>query len=196
MDNRYSRGKIYKITSEQTDGVYIGSTILTLNRRLYLHNYHKNTNNITSKEILKYDDVRIELIQNYPCNNRKELHTRERYYIENTPNTINSLIPTRTIKEWTKDNPEKVKKTKQKYRENNKEKERLYSKKYHKDNREKEKVYRENNREKIKKRDKKYYEENVERIRATRLYQNTWCGNFNHNNHNNLLRIDPKLFEK
>ena len=148
----------------------------------------------------------VKLIENYPCDNKNELQLRESYYIRKN-NCYNKIIPGRTKKQYNEDNKEKIKEYNEvnkekikeemkKYRENNKEKERLYSKKYHEDNREKEKVYRENNREKIKKRDKKYYEENVERIRATRLYQNTWCGNFNHNNHNNLLRIDPKLFEK
>ena len=196
MDNIYSRGKIYKITSEQTDKIYIGSTIQTLNRRFSQHNFTKKKCSITSNQIVKYEDAKIELIENYPCNSKKELHARERYYIENTPNTINLLIPTRTIKEWNKANPEKVIKAKQKYRENNKEKERLYSKKYHEDNKEKEKLYRENNREKIKITQKKYDEKNKDRVRAVRLYQNTWCGTFNHNNHNNLLRIDPTLFTK
>ena len=200
MDNKYASGKIYKLTSKQTDNIYIGSTIQTLTRRLLQHKYDiKRGYNNSSKEILKYDDVRIELIEEYPCNIKKELHTRERYYIENTPNTINKFIPTRTNLEYKKDNPEIVKKSRQKYKENNREKLRLDNKKYRENNREKislsGKKYREDNREKIKLTDKKYKENNRDRITATRHYQNTWCGNFNHNNHNNLLRIDPKLFE-
>ena len=33
----YSNGKIYKITSNQTDKIYIGSTILSLEKRLVGH---------------------------------------------------------------------------------------------------------------------------------------------------------------
>ena len=171
MDNRYSRGKIYKITSEQTDNVYIGSTIQKLNRRFTGHKTdYKNGHNKSSKEIVKYDDARIELIENYPCNSNKELHTRERYYIENTPNTVNKSIPSRTNKQYYEDNREKHNTKCKKYRENNPEKRNITN--------------------------KKYAENNKDKITAKRHYQNSWGGSYNHYNHNNLLYIDPKLFEK
>ena len=62
-------GKIYKITSSKTDNVYIGSTIQTLNDRFLKHksNYKLYQNNkyanVSSNEILKHGDAKIELIE-------------------------------------------------------------------------------------------------------------------------------------
>lgn len=182
MDNKYARGKIYKIISNQTDNVYIGSTIQTLNKRLCQHKCDiKRGRNNSSKEIAKYEDVRIELIENYPCSSKRELEIRERYYIEQALNNINKVIPTRTELEYRKDNSEKRKKSRQDNIEESKKKEQ---------------AYRDKNKESNKKTQKKYRENNKDKITAKRHYQDTWCGNHRHNNHNNLLYIDPKLFEK
>ena len=47
--------------------------------------------------------------------------------------------------------------------------------------------------------DEEYYILNKEqksiRRKKMRAYQNTWGGNYNHNSHNNLLRIDINLFQ-
>ena len=64
--NKY---RIYKITSEQTDDVYIGKTKKTLEKRLEGHrkNYRRWCNNkddfVTSFHLLIYDDCKIELIE-------------------------------------------------------------------------------------------------------------------------------------
>ena len=85
----YQKGKIYKIISNETDEVYIGSTTQTLSLRLGGHkrNYKKYLNNkysyTTSYNILKYDDVKIILIEECPCDNREQLLKREQYYIDN-----------------------------------------------------------------------------------------------------------------
>ena len=169
MDNKYSRGKIYKITSKQTDNVYIGSTIQTLNRRFQGHMCDiKRGKNPTSKCILQYGDAIITLIEEYPCNSMKELHTRERYHIENTQNTVNKEIPTRSVQEY--------------YENNRKEIGIRHTK------------YRKNNPEKVKLTQKNWYQNNIEQIRATRLFQISWGGDRRYEN--NLLQIDPKLFEK
>ncbi len=83
MPADYQRGKIYKIVSDETDKIYIGSTITTLCRRMGNHRtdmlYDKI---ISSKEILQFDDARIILIEQFPCNNREELVSREQYWID------------------------------------------------------------------------------------------------------------------
>ena len=63
----------------------------------------------------------MELLENYPCNNKYELETRERYHIENNE-CINRMIPTRTSKEWRDDNKEIIKENKKIYAINNREK--------------------------------------------------------------------------
>ena len=55
---------------------------------------------VTSLEITQYDDCKIVLVEDYPCNSRYELYARERYWIENTPNCVNKNLPTRNINEW------------------------------------------------------------------------------------------------
>ena len=83
----YENGKIYKITSKKTKKVYIGSTTQHyLSKRMSIHRYHHKINysgNASSSIIIKHNDAKIELIENYPCNNRVELLIREQYHIDN-----------------------------------------------------------------------------------------------------------------
>lgn len=79
-NNRYQAGKIYKLISSQTNDIYIGSTIQELTDRLYNHKYdYKNSHYRTSFEIVKYDDVQIELIENYQTTSKFLLEVREGY---------------------------------------------------------------------------------------------------------------------
>jgi len=98
----YQSAKIYKLVSSSTDKIYIGSTIRTLRKRLI---EHKAKTNQASSRLLGQDMI-IVLIENYPCNSKKELELRERYWIENSENIINKSIPTRTRKEHYNDNIE------------------------------------------------------------------------------------------
>jgi hypothetical protein len=76
-------GYIYKLVSDKTDKIYIGSTIKSLPTRLYYHYKNKDKDNTSSKELLLYDDVRIELIETFLCNDVKELRQKEREHISN-----------------------------------------------------------------------------------------------------------------
>ena len=100
----YKNGKIYKLVSNETDKVYIGSTIQALSKRKaahkekyakYLLNKHRY---VTAFEIVKHDDCLVVLLENYPCENKEQLHRRERYYIESM-NCVNKVIPIRTKQE-------------------------------------------------------------------------------------------------
>ena len=123
----YQHGKIYKIVSKHTDVCYVGSTTQELIRRLKRHqNDYKwklttiKKYNHSSFNIIKFEDNHIMLLENYPCNNRKELELRERYYIEKL-NSCNRNLPTRTRKEYLCDSKDKIKLQKKGYRYNNKE---------------------------------------------------------------------------
>jgi hypothetical protein len=135
----YQNGKIYKLVSFQTDKIYIGSTTQNLamrkagHQRDYINYLNKKKNYISSFELVKLGDVDIVLLESFPCNNKEELHKKERYYIENTMNCINRVIPTRTIKEYYIDNIEKIKE----YYKENCEKKKAYSKQYKVINKEK-----------------------------------------------------------
>ena len=127
----YSKGKIYCLRSHQTDDVYIGSTVESLSRRKAKHkNQYKSFLNekyhyITAFEIVKYDDCYIELIENYPCENKEQLTKKEGEYIRNMK-CVNKFIAGRTQKEYRKDNKEKIKEKAKEYHEENKEKIKKY----------------------------------------------------------------------
>jgi len=111
----YSKSKIYEIVCKNTNLKYIGSTVKTLNERLYNHIYAlKKGENISSKIIINNQNYIINLLEEYPCNSKKELLFRERYFIENNE-CVNKKVPIREKKEQ--------KELDKKYRENNKENE-------------------------------------------------------------------------
>ena len=136
----YQDSKIYKIVSFSTDDVYIGSTCekylsnrLGGHRKAYNSYLNGKHNYVTSFKLLETDDYDIVLIENYPCNNKQELHSRERYWIENTENCVNKCVPNRTLKEYREDNKDKFKR----YREDNKDKIKRYHDQYYEDNKDK-----------------------------------------------------------
>jgi len=92
--SKYKTGKIYRIYCDGSNKYYIGSTIHSLEIRL---SGHKNSKNMcSSKELVnnsKYD-INIELLENYPCNNRNELLLRETEWIKkNIQNVVNKEMP-------------------------------------------------------------------------------------------------------
>lgn len=88
----YSKGKIYKITNNDVQDIYIGSTVLNLNHRLSVHvrdtKVRKSTK--TLEKMFSTDNYKIELIENYPCQHKWELLQREQYYKDNTVNCVNT----------------------------------------------------------------------------------------------------------
>ena len=124
--NKYSNGKIYSLRSHQTDKIYIGSTIQPLYKRLYGHRTKK------LNELANYNDVYIELIEEYPCNNKMELERKEGEHIR-ANDCVNKLIAGRTNKQYRIDNKE----TKKQYDISNKDKISEYQKQYYIDNKDK-----------------------------------------------------------
>lgn len=95
-NQHFQNGKIYKITSEQTDRIYIGSTCNILSARMSQHRYDNNNGrgNATSREILQYPDAKIELIEAWPCENKQQLLHRERFHAEQNQNIcVNNRRP-------------------------------------------------------------------------------------------------------
>lgn len=158
----YKKGCIYKIISSNTDKIYIGSTTTKLESRLSEHKYdYKRYLNGTRKtshsfEILKNGDYQIILIENFSCENKKELEQRERFYIEqNKDICVNKYIPTRTKKEWLEQNKDEMIEYRKNYYLNNKDKIKEWSDDYYEKNREKKIEY-----------NKKYASENKDKITA------------------------------
>lgn len=113
----YDDGKIYKLISP-SGLTYIGSTCSTLPQRMSKHKYgykkwkEIGTEKINSTAYQLFDEdinnVKITLVQLYPCENRSELENRERYLIEKLK-CVNKHVPTRTGQEWRQQNYKKNK---------------------------------------------------------------------------------------
>ena len=123
--------KIYKLVSNQTDDVYIGSTKLKyLSQRLAKHknhfkDYKKGLHGYLSSFILcEYDDVSIELIE------ENSSLDREGYYIKITPECINHRIAGRSKQQYYEDNKEKTDAYVKKWHEEHKEQVKKHKDKY------------------------------------------------------------------
>jgi hypothetical protein len=126
------KGYIYKLWSSQTDDIYIGSTKEKyLCNRMSKHKYNYNSwlngtqHYVTSYELLKYDDCKIECLEFVEFNNIVELRAKEGKYIREL-DCVNKRIECRTKKEWANDNKELVLKIQKKFRDNNKDKTEQY----------------------------------------------------------------------
>jgi hypothetical protein len=103
-------------------------------------NYKRHINSGSTKQgcssyqIIANDDYSITLLQDFPCDNSYDLHVRERYYIENTPQCINKYIPSRGPNEFARNyyhnrgGKEAMKETRKAYYEANKVKIAAYCK--------------------------------------------------------------------
>jgi hypothetical protein len=120
-------GRIYKLTSNLTDKVYVGSTINDIKKRFYDHKagYHHylktNCKYTTSFEILKYDDAKITLLHEQEFECIADMHRMEGQYMQCVDNCINKHIMGRTRNQWRSDNKEKIVTWHKDYREKNKE---------------------------------------------------------------------------
>jgi len=128
----YQQSKIYKLWSPSKNLVYYGSTVQSLAQRLTKHkcNYKRynddNTKSyLTSYLVLDCEDYKIELVEDYPCNNRQQLLKKEGEYIKNNE-CINNKVAGRTQAENYQDNKEEKIKAVAEYRKNNIEKIRAY----------------------------------------------------------------------
>ena len=143
----YQNGKIYKLWSPSKNVVYIGSTTQLLCKRLVVHlSYYKaynndNTNNYYSSFlVLDCEDYKIELLEEYACNNRQQLENKEGEYIRNNE-CVNRYIAGRTTKEYYIDNADKLKEQTKQYRITNADKLKEKRKEYYIINADKKKEY-------------------------------------------------------
>ena len=163
----YQKTKIYKIWSPNSEKVYVGATTQTLAQRMGKH--RKLTSNLSSKIIIDLGDAKIELIQEFPCNNKMESDKKEGEYIRSL-NCVNKQIAGRSMKEYRNDNRDKLNAEAKVYNINNKVKVSKKKQEYRKNNvkkvKEQEKLIRESNKEKLAINRKAYREANGEKIRA------------------------------
>ena len=148
----YSKGKIYKLVAG--DMTYYGSTTRRLCQRIGCHRADYKKEKLSSYSKMLFDsgyEVLIFLVENYPCNSKEELLSRERWYIENNE-CVNKARPIRTYeeslsyqKEYNKQHKDKYDAYAVEYREKNKD----YYKQYRETHKEYYKQYRERNKERM-----------------------------------------------
>ena len=107
----YQCGKIYKIEAQNEDegDIYIGSTTkntlaerMTRHRSSYKRWKNGETNYVTSFKLFdKYgiENCKIYLIENFPCNTKDELKSREGHFIKSMT-CVNRCIAGQTQKEY------------------------------------------------------------------------------------------------
>ena len=161
--NRYQNGKIYKVVDVGYNMCYIGSTCKKLYKRFSIHkcDYKQYVNG--KKHFISifsiFDEYgvengKIELIENYPCQSKEELQSKEGQYQQQT-DCVNKFIAGRTSAQYEQDNKEKRLEKSRNHYHNNRESEL---------NRKKE--YRKKDTEKTKEQDKQYYQRHKEKRRA------------------------------
>ena len=133
-------GRIYKITSINTDKIYIGSTTKKLTARLRSHEYdYKKFKNgkysyVKSYDILEKKEYKIQLLEKIEYETKTELLKREGYYILKYRDIcVNKCVAGRTDKQYRTDNADKIKQ----YYKDNVEKINEVKRQYRKDNRDK-----------------------------------------------------------
>lgn len=154
MPKDYSNGKIYQmepICDHEEGDVYIGSTCQKfISRRLaeHIYDYKKWKNGkcrFVSSFLLfeKYEinNMRIILLESYPCHNNDELRSREAYY-QKQNKCVNKCIAFRTKEE----HKEKKKQYDEEYIEKHHDERLQYAKQYHEEHKQK---ISENKKEKI-----------------------------------------------
>lgn len=184
----YSKGKIYTIRYKKDPTlIYVGSTVCDLQKRMWGHrasiHKEKDYNMMLYKKMRETDDIDnwyIELYEEFPCDNKEQLHKREGEIIRDI-STLNVRIAGRTKQEYREDNKEIIKERKQKYYVENKDKINDKGKMNYIEKKEeylnRAKTRYENKKEEIIKKTKEHYEANKEHIQAIRSQKLTCeCG--------------------
>jgi len=160
----YQNSKIYKLICDNPELVYYGSTTQKyLASRLSGHHqgYKKKLiKHCSSYKLFEAGNVKIFLVESFPCKSKEELLYRERYWIENN-SCVNISKPITT--------KEEKREQREQYQIDNREqileKKREYTKKTKEQKREYDRINYQKNREKKLNQVKQYYVENCEKIK-------------------------------
>jgi hypothetical protein len=99
----YSKSKIYRICSNETEYIYIGSTTQDIQVRFNEHkscfNRHSQGKQVpycSSFKILQYSTARVELVEEFPCEIIEQLRVREGFWIQSSTTCVNTQVAGRT----------------------------------------------------------------------------------------------------
>ena len=99
----YKESKIYALRSPHTDKWYLGSTIQSLSKRKYDHikNHIRGNQKLTSYCVIEAGDCYIEILEEYPCESKKDLFKREGELIRlHKDKLVNKKVEGRTNKQY------------------------------------------------------------------------------------------------
>ena len=191
LPKRYAKSKIYKL--QCSDGYYyIGSTINKLEARFnnHIHDSKRFQKRQLYKHIntLGWNNVKISLIEAYPCNSKEELLLRETYYINIAHSkkdklclNVNKALITleqrkQNLKIYYNSNKEKIKIRQSNYIKTHRDKLKEYFKQYNAKHSEKRNAYQKqyviDNKESVKKARQLQYQKNKEEADE---YSKQWC---------------------
>ena len=174
-NRNYENGKIYKLVNDINDNFYVGSTVNSLAKRKYWHRT-KGSMMPGVKAIydeIGWDQLKIVLVENFPCDSNDELRQRERFWYDELKPDLNRQRPWVGVEEakqetkqrneqYQQDNVDKIKQQQKEYREANVDKIKQYQKQYQQDNKQQkmeyDAQYRKSNPDKIKQYKKQYYD--------------------------------------
>ena len=172
MPRDYKNGKVYKLISDETNFIYVGSTTQQLSKRLYEHKDNAKRGKSKVYETMRdvgIDTFRIVLINEFPCENKEQLckeeeRCRKEIAQDKLLNTSKcyanvpfGLPVEEYTKEYKKENKDKILECNKEYRKKNKDKIQEYKREYNKENKDKIQEYRKENKDKIQENKKEYY---------------------------------------
>ena len=168
-ENKYQNGKIYKIVDVGYNSCYIGSTCESLSQRMarhrnkYLYGSERDKGRRINSLFDEFgvENCKIELVEEYPCNNKMELLRQEGHHIRENE-CVNKIVSGRTNKEYRDEFKEHLqKKAKEHYYDNWEYKQ------------QQKKVYKDLNKDKIKQISKDYWERKREELLEKKICE---CG--------------------
>jgi group I intron endonuclease len=133
----YAKSIIYKLCCNDTSitDCYIGSTT-DLIRRKAQHKSKCNNTTGPNYNINVYKFIRehgewpnwsLVVIEEYVAHNKNDLHSRERYWMEQLKPSLNKNVPTRTHQEYRDDNKDEIKQRQKKYDAEHKNEKKQYN---------------------------------------------------------------------
>jgi hypothetical protein len=98
---------IYQIKCDTTQQSYIGSTKMSLERRMYAHEHlciqwkNGRANFCSSYPLIEANNYKTSILEHCTLEDKRD---RESHWVKITENCVNRNIPNRSMKQWYQDN--------------------------------------------------------------------------------------------
>jgi hypothetical protein len=98
---------VYQIKCNTTHQSYIGSTKMSLEKRMYAHEHlcvrwkEGKANFCSSYPLIETNNYETTILEECPLEDKRD---RESHWVKVTENCVNKNVPNRSMKEWYQDN--------------------------------------------------------------------------------------------